>query len=108
MRKCEDRLRTLHSYAMARYDRLRDDGMSPLDAMREAAPMFGRPSDVRVGEPAAARPAVADGSGADPHVTASETPNEQAQSDPDDGNNEGAELRGRQIVERLQASARAA
>jgi hypothetical protein len=29
MRKCEDRLRKLHSYAMARYDRLRDDGMDP-------------------------------------------------------------------------------
>ena len=42
MRKCEDRLRTLHPYAMARYDRLRGDGTSPLDAMRETVPLFGR------------------------------------------------------------------
>src|SRR6266851_5746263 len=58
MRKCEDRLRMLHPYAMARYDRLREDGMSPLDAMRETAPLFGRAPDVRVGEPAAARRAL--------------------------------------------------
>ena len=38
MRKTEDRLRELHPYAMARYDRLRADGMSPAEAMREAAP----------------------------------------------------------------------
>ena len=42
MRKTEDRLRDLHPYAMARYDRLRADGMSPADAMREAAPLFAR------------------------------------------------------------------
>src|ERR1022692_3178212 len=63
MRKCEDRLHTLHPYAMARYDRLREDGISPLDAMHETAPLFGRPPDVRVGDPAAARPAVAVGTG---------------------------------------------
>ncbi len=42
MRKCEDRLRELHPYAMARYDRLRADGMGPAEAMREAAPFFAR------------------------------------------------------------------
>jgi hypothetical protein len=108
MRKCEDRLRALHPYAMARYDRLREDGMSPLDAMRETAPLFGRPPDVRVGEPAAARPAVAVGSGADAYASAGEAGGEQSLSDPGDGDDEGAELRGRQIVERMQASARAA
>jgi hypothetical protein len=108
MRKCEDRLRTLHPYAMARYDRLREDGMSPLDAMRETAPLFGRPPDVRVGEPAAARPAVAVGTGEDAYVSDDEARSEQSASDPGDGNDDGAELRGRQIVERLQASAHAA
>jgi hypothetical protein len=44
MRKCEERLRYLHPYAMARYDRLRADAMSPADAMREAAPLFASPS----------------------------------------------------------------
>jgi hypothetical protein len=108
MRKCEDRLRTLHPYAMARYDRLREDGMSPLDAMREMAPLFGRPPDVRVGEPAAAQLAVAVGTGADAYASTGEARSEQSLSDPREGNDEVAELRGRQIVERMQASARAA
>ena len=50
MRKCEDRLRGLHPHAMARYDRLRADGLGPLDAMQQAAPLFIRSPDVRVGE----------------------------------------------------------
>src|ERR1022692_2623754 len=56
MRKCEDRLRTLHPHAMARYDRLRTDGLSPLDAMREAARLFSRSPDIRVGDPVPSRP----------------------------------------------------
>ncbi len=36
VRRCEERLRVLHPYAMAWYDRLRDDGAAPFDAMREA------------------------------------------------------------------------
>ena len=43
MRKCEERLRDLHPHAMARYDRLRGDGMGPAEAMREAAPLFASP-----------------------------------------------------------------
>jgi len=43
MRRCEERLRVLHPHAMARYDRLRAYGAAPADAMREAAPLFGRP-----------------------------------------------------------------
>lgn len=39
MRKCEDRLRDLHPFAMARYDRLRANG--PAEAMADAAPLFG-------------------------------------------------------------------
>ena len=50
MRKCEERLRLLHPYAMARYDRLRGEGMGPAEAMREAAPLFGQPSHARDGE----------------------------------------------------------
>jgi hypothetical protein len=46
MRRCEERLRGLHPYAMAYYDRLRSDGMAPADAMREAAPLFTRPPRV--------------------------------------------------------------
>ncbi|MEN3541242.1 hypothetical protein AAH991_39440 [Microbispora sp. ZYX-F-249] len=42
VRKCEERLRTLHPHAMADYDRLRADGMSRLEAMRQAAPSFSR------------------------------------------------------------------
>lgn len=49
MRKSEERLRTLHPFAMARYDRLRSDGTSPLDAMCEAAPLFGLHSHARPG-----------------------------------------------------------
>jgi len=41
MHKSEERLRTLHPFAMTRYDRLRSQGAGPLDAMREATPMFG-------------------------------------------------------------------
>ncbi len=107
MRKCEDRLRMLHPYAMARYDRLREDGMSPLDAMRETAPLFGRHPDVRVGEPAAARRALGADAADDAHPSAGEVLDDLPGPDPSAGD-EGAELRGRKIVERLQANARAA
>jgi hypothetical protein len=40
MRKSEQRLRDLHPFAMARYDRLRADGLGPVEAMRETAPLF--------------------------------------------------------------------
>ncbi|MEU7942391.1 hypothetical protein [Microbispora bryophytorum] len=42
VRKCEERLRKLHPHAMADYDRLRADGTSRLEAMRQAAPSFSR------------------------------------------------------------------
>ena len=38
--RCEQRLRTLHPYAMRRYDHLRGQGQPPADAMRQAAPFF--------------------------------------------------------------------
>lgn len=37
---CEVRLRELHPYAMNRYDRLRADGVSRIDAIVEVAPLF--------------------------------------------------------------------
>lgn len=55
-RNCEDRFRDLHPHAMARYDRLRDDGLNRVEAMRAAAPLFARPSRVH---DAGMRPAAA-------------------------------------------------
>lgn len=52
MAKCEARLRTLHPYAMARYDRLRADGAGAADAMRQAAPLFTAPPTVHTAGPA--------------------------------------------------------
>src|SRR5438132_730453 len=54
-RTCEQRLRVLHPYAMAWYDRLRGEGAAPLDAMREALPLFARAPHARPGDPAAER-----------------------------------------------------
>ena len=53
VRRCEQRLRVLHPYAMAWYDQLRSDGATPLDAMREALPLFDRAPHARPGDPAA-------------------------------------------------------
>jgi hypothetical protein len=61
LRKCEDRLRVLHPYAMAHYDRLRADGSAPPDAMRDTAPLFSRHLHPRTGEPRVPRPALAEG-----------------------------------------------
>jgi hypothetical protein len=70
MTRCEERLRDLHPYAMARYDRLRSEGAGPGEAMREAAPLFARyprpwegPSVPRLMLEAATRPGQADGPG---------------------------------------------
>ena len=61
MRRCEDRLRVLHPYAMARYDRLRHDGDDPLAAMEQAAPLFARAPAPHPGQAAASRPALTAG-----------------------------------------------
>jgi hypothetical protein len=47
MRKCEEKLRDLHPYAMGRFDRLRADGLGPAEAMQQAAPLFARPPRAR-------------------------------------------------------------
>jgi hypothetical protein len=105
-RKCEERMRTLHPYAMARYDRLRNDGMSPLDAMREAAPLFGRSPTVRTGDPGPARRELAADTGQQEHPGEGQA--QRNQTDPNAAADNRAEQRGRQIVARLQTRARAA
>jgi hypothetical protein len=102
MRKSEERLRTLHPFAMARYDRLRAKGAEPLDAMRQAAPLFGYHPNAR---PAGHRPmpgieAPADAT-PEPEATDGTLPGPEPEPDPyQDG-----EHRGRRIAERLRAQA---
>ena len=59
---CEERLRQLHPHAMARYDRLRDDGIERISAMREAAPLFTRPPGIHE-QPGVPRAALQAGNG---------------------------------------------
>jgi hypothetical protein len=103
MRKSEERLRALHPFAMARYDRLRSDGASPLDGMREAAPLFALHPHAR---PASARPALAIeplAADAAPEPGIADGTSGQAGPEPDPSPD--AERRGRRIAERLQAQA---
>lgn len=100
LRKCEERLRDLHPYAMARYDRLRADGMSPADAMREAAPFFARPSHVR-DAPTKPRSALSAGNGQAPWA-ADPGPAPPAPT----VETEVLERRGRQTLDALQDRAR--
>ena len=58
----EQRLRELHPDAMERYDRLRQGGADPVDAMRRVAPLFDQPR-ARPGEPAPDRAALATATG---------------------------------------------
>jgi hypothetical protein len=106
VRACEQRLRVLHPYAMARYDRVRSEGAAPLDAMREALPLFARARHARPGDPVAERRGLAapdspgtaawDSSADDPGV---------AQAAADSSATRQAEQRGQQIVQELQARA---
>ena len=114
MRKCEERLRDLHPYAMARYDRLRGDGMSSAEAMREAAPLFARPSRV-YDPPSTPRPVLQAGDGMNLTWTA-DPPADSPSPRPGPGPGPGQttigddawlqERRGRQILDALQARAR--
>ena len=101
MRKCEERLRDLHPYAMARYDRLRGDGMAPAEAMRQAAPLFTRPARARDGS-SIRWPAVDAATGMG---FASASPGDHVDGVEDLA--ETQERRGRRILEGLQARARA-
>jgi hypothetical protein len=110
MRRSEDRLRFLHPYAMARYDRLRQEGAGPLDAMNEAAPLFARAADARPGQasprqqigtgPATAQAGPASGT-VDDAGLAQPSPAQDQDVDP------GIWERGRRIAAGLQARARA-
>jgi hypothetical protein len=103
--RSEERLRTLHPYAMAWYDRLRTEGAGRFDAMREAIPLFARAPHARPGGPAADHRHLA--ASATPHTTAQAAgPDDRLQQpglEPDPASQE--EQRGRQIVSRLQARA---
>lgn len=105
VRKCEERLRVLHPYAMARYDRLCSEGAGPLDAMSEAAPMFTRASSARPG-PAGNRSGIeaANATTAPGPASAEISATAEYARDPFAQ----AEARGREIVARLQARARQA
>jgi hypothetical protein len=105
LRRAEGRLRTLHPYAMARYDRLRGEGASPLDAMRRSVHLFLCEPNARPGQPAPARPAVQagqPGTGPGPEPGSDSGPG-QPRSGRD--SYQEAERRGHEIAEQLQASA---
>ena len=109
VRTCEQRLRTLHPYAMAWYDRLRDQGATPIDAMREALPLFARAPHARPGDPVAERPGLAAPDAAGPaswHSGADDASVTQAAADSSAVRQ--AERRGQQIVQELHARALAA
>jgi hypothetical protein len=107
LRKAEGRLRVLHPYAMARYDRLRVEGADPLEAMRETVYLFAREPHARPGQPATTRPGIEAGTpstGSWPD--AAEAARASApQPGPRPDLYQDAEQRGRRIVERLQARA---
>ncbi len=107
LRKAEERLRALHPYAMARYDRLRVEGADPLEAMREAVHLFAREPHARPGQPAAARPGIKAGTpGTASWPDAAEAANASApQPGPRPDLYQDAEQRGQRIAERLQARA---
>ncbi|HEU5421683.1 MAG TPA: hypothetical protein VFV41_28655 [Streptosporangiaceae bacterium] len=102
VRRCEERLRVLHPYAMAWYDRLRREGAAPLDAMREALPFFARAPHARPGHPAAERPGLA---APDSLGTASVDDSGVVRAAVDFSAIRQAEQRGQQIVRELQARA---
>jgi len=105
LRKAEERLRVLHPYAMARYDRLRDEGASPLEAMGEAVYLFTREPHARPGQPAAARPGIEAGpAGTEPDAAATASTSTR-QPAPGHDPSPDAGHRGQQIIERLQARA---
>jgi hypothetical protein len=106
VRACEQRLRALHPYAMAFYDRLRSDGAAPLDAMREALPLFARAPHPRPGDPAAERRGLAapDGPGTASWDSSADHSG-MARAAADSSAIRQAEQTGQQIVTELQARA---
>ena len=107
LRKAEGRLRVLHPYAMAHYDRLRFEGADPLEAMRKAVYLFAREPHARPGQPASTRPGIEAGTpGTGSWPDAAEAARAGApQPGPHPDLYQDAEQRGRRIAERLQARA---
>jgi hypothetical protein len=105
MRKSEERLRTLHPYAMARYDRLRAEGASPPDAMRQAAPLFTREPHARPGQPGTQLQLGAATAETDAGPVADVTDGSLLPSTSGQDPDREAKHRGQQIVRRLQARA---
>jgi len=102
-RKCEERLRELHPYAMTWYDRLRGEGAGAFEAMRQAVPLFGRVPHARPGDRAAPRRALEADAAArdgDPDVSV-------RQPDAGHGLDVEIERRGYRIAGQLQARAMA-
>jgi hypothetical protein len=109
LRASEDRLRALHPYAMSHYDRLRDQGASPFQAMREALPLFARHPDPRPGQPAPARHPL---DAVPPTPPGPQPPATPPAPEPEPATRttaqDQAETRGRQIIAGLQDRARTA
>jgi len=95
---------------MTRYDELRADGVNPLDAMHQTAPYFSHHPGTRVGDPAPAHPAIATAPADTRQNTnqAADQADDAAKPEPLPDPSQHAEMRGRQIIARLQSSARAA
>jgi hypothetical protein len=108
VRACEQRLRVLHPYAMAWYDRLRDQGATPIDAMREALPLFARAPHARPGDPVTERPGLTAPDAAGPASRDSTADDAEVTQAADSSAVRQAERRGQQIVQELQARALAA
>lgn len=104
MRKCEERLRELHPNAMARYDRLRSEGMGPAEAMHEAAHLFAGPPRAH-DAPYAPQPMLDTGNGQNLTWTAG-GPGPGPETSDGLAGADAQERRGRQIVEALQTRAR--
>jgi hypothetical protein len=102
MRKCEERFRDLHPYAMARYDRLRSEGLGPADAMREAAPLFARHPRAHDAH-FAPRPALGPGDGTGVAWTLDRPDANASQPEADAA---ALERRGREILDAFQARSR--
>src|SRR5581483_10222887 len=104
-RRSEQRLRVLHPYAMARYDRLRSDGVVPFDAMREALPLFARAPHARPGNPATARHSLPASDGPGTVSRDGSADDSGVPQAADSGATRRAQQRGQQIVQELQARA---
>jgi hypothetical protein len=107
LRKAEERMRALHPYAMARYDRLRDGGTRPLEAMRDAVDLFAREPHARPGQPAAPRPGIEPGTpGTAPWPDARQAPGTGVtEPAPGPDADQAALQRGQQIAAQMQARA---